>query len=283
MLETHAPPAAQVWVDGRFAPALRALLGKTGETSWIADPARCPGAAGRPAGAGRAPSAVIALPGRSERLHLRALRHGGWWAGLWGTRLLGPARGWREIGAAAVLRDRGAPVPRPVCLAARPAHPGWQVAVGQLFVENAVDARSWLGGSRDERTVVRAARAAGRAVRRFHDCGGRHRDLHLGNLLLRPPPGGTGGDTLDGPFDVWVVDLDGARADAPPSPARRMGELMRLWRSARKAGLASRLGRRGPAAFFAAYCGGDRALRGAMRRRLALLRLYTALHALRYT
>jgi hypothetical protein len=274
----HADERASVlvWADARFESSLRALGLVSGPAAhdWIADPRRAPGAVDRRLGAGRAPAAVIALPERSELVHLRALRHGGPGAALWGSRLWGPGRGGHELRAAARLRDRGAPVPRPVLLAARRARPGWQVATGRVFVDDAEDARSWLVRAPDQRTVVRAARAAGRGVRRFHDCGGRHGDLHLGNLLLRP--------ARTGSFEVWVIDLDGARVGDPPSPARRMRELMRLFRSVRKHGLVDRLGPRGLAAFFAAYCDGDRGLRRALRRRLRLERARIALHAVRY-
>jgi tRNA A-37 threonylcarbamoyl transferase component Bud32 len=114
---------------------------------------------------------------------------------------------------------------------------------------------------------LRGARAAGAAIRRFHDAGGSHADLNIKNLLLCDCGAG---------IEVIVIDLDRARADRPPSPARRMRELMRLVRSIHKRGVAEVVGMRGAAAALSAYCAGDRALRRALlahlpreRRRLA--------------
>src|SRR5262249_18956366 len=56
----------------------------------------------------------------------------------------------------------------------------------------------------------RAAAAAGRALRRFHDLGGRHRDLHAGNLLLRE---------TEACAEALLVDLDRACCGAPPAAA----------------------------------------------------------------
>jgi hypothetical protein len=264
--------ASAVWSDPELADPLRALGWHRGDLAWAADPRRAPGAVGAPTGRGRAPAAVIALPDRADRILLRSLRHGGWWAPLWGPRLGGPGRGWREVAAAALLSGRGAPVPRPRCLAVRRRSLGWEVAVGHGFVEDAVDGRTFLESRPPREAVVAAARAAGRAVARFHDCGGRHRDLQIGNLLIARASA-EGADAR-----AWVIDLDRARVGAPPAPARRLRELARLWRSIRKWGLDAPLGSRGVAAFFGAYCGGDRALRRALRCRWPVERARLLLH-----
>jgi tRNA A-37 threonylcarbamoyl transferase component Bud32 len=113
----------------------------------------------------------------------------------------------------------------------------------------------------------------GAALRRFHDAGGRHADLHLKNLLLRETRAGA---------DVVVIDLDRGAAGAAPGVARRARELGRLWRSLLKRGVAAQVGERGVAAFVSAYCAGDRALREALARRLPAERRRAALHALHY-
>jgi hypothetical protein len=79
-----------------------------------------------------------------------------------------------------------------------------------------------------------------------------------------------------------VIDLDRAGLGGPLPPARRMRELMRLYRSLRKRHLLDAVGARGLAAFFAAYVGPDRALRAALRGRLPLELARVALHAWRY-
>jgi hypothetical protein len=79
-----------------------------------------------------------------------------------------------------------------------------------------------------------------------------------------------------------VIDLDRAGLGAPLPPARRMRELMRLYRSLRKRHLLEAVGARGLAAFFAGYVGRDRALRAALRGRLRRERARVAVHAWRY-
>jgi hypothetical protein len=215
-------------------------------------------------GAGRGPTSRIELDASGVELHLRPLRHGGWLAPLWRDFELGLSRPRREIEVTRLLHARGAPVPEPALFAAvRYLGPVWRAAVGTLHIAGS---RTLLEFLRDPTTSgdrIRAARAAGAALARFHGCGGQHADLHLGNLLIRKQ-----GDR----FDVTVIDLDRARAGAPPGPRRRARELSRLWRHARKHGVACSLDQRIRAAFAAAYCGRDRALRSALAQRLELSR-----------
>jgi hypothetical protein len=79
--------------------------------------------------------------------------------------------------------------------------------VGHYLEPGAVDALAFLEARPDSAT---AARCADReiAVRRFHDEGGRHADLHLKNLLIRES-----GDTAE----CIIIDLDKARI-TPASP-----------------------------------------------------------------
>jgi hypothetical protein len=116
--------------------------------------------------------------------------------------------------------------------------------------EGAEDLRSLLlrlpPGDRARRDALRAA---GRAVRRLHDAGGLHADLHVKNLLVLP----------DGA--VLAADLDGARL-VPGGPARegRARQILRLDRSLVKLGFRS--GRAVPASdrrrLVRAYLGDDR-------------------------
>jgi hypothetical protein len=185
--------------------------------------------------------------------------------------MLGPGRALDELAATRLLRERGAPVPRPLLVVARRRRVGFEVAFGTQHEERSRDGIRVLAEAPGRAALCRVAAAAGRAVRRFHDAGGRHADLHVGNLIWR-----------EGGGDVLVVDLDRCRAGASPGPARRLHELMRLYRSLRKRGLLDRVGARGCAAFLGAYVGRDRALRRALRAGLPRERLLVALHALAY-
>lgn len=224
--------------------------------------------------AGRARSAVVALPGRAERLHLRRVRHGGLLGRLRGDWLLGLRRPTRELRATARLLEAGAPVARPALVAAhRRIGPLWTAAVGTLYEERSVDGAAFLASRPPREQVLRAAAAAGDAVRRLHGAGGRHADLHLGNLLVREDAGAP---------EVRVVDLDRARVLPALSPRRRMAELMRLYRSLVKRGLVDAVGARGCARFLSSYTAGDRALRRALWRHLRRERMRLAVHRLGY-
>jgi len=232
-------------------------------------PALFAGAAGA---IGRSPVAVLPLPGRAERLALRRLRHGGLFAPLLGGAFLGAGRARRELEVTAELRARGAPVPRPVlALASRIRGPLWRASLATVFEESAQDAVAFLSAAPPREEVLRACEAAGAAVRRFHDAGGHHPDLHVKNLLVRV------GTTHP---EVLVIDLDRAQAAAPPEPAERMAELMRLLRSLIKRGLEGRVGPRGRAVFLRSYTAGDRKLRRALLARLPLERTRLWLHTL---
>lgn len=220
--------------------------------------------------AGRGATATLPLPGHAERLLLRPCRRGGLLGPLWRGRLPGIRRPLRELAVTEALRARGAPVPRALLAVGQRARPGWRAAVGTVLEEGAVDGRRWLRETSPRRRRA-AARAAGVAVRRLHDAGGRHCDLHVGNLLVCTEAGGG--------LAVRIVDLDRARAGRPPGPWRRQRELLRLERSLRKRGLDAALGAHGGAAFLAGYAGNDRGLRRALRRRHAPARLLEALHA----
>ena len=227
-------------------------------------------AAGGPA-SGRGTTALLALPDGSK-LHLRPVRHGGWLGGLLREHLLGFGRPLAELQVTAALGAAGAPVPRAVLVVGeRRFGPCCRAAVGTLDLEGGLDALRFLESRPASPRIARAAAAAGRAIRRFHDAGGRHADLHAGNLVVREGPSGT---------EVFVIDLDRARAAAPPSPGRRMRELMRLQRSLEKRHLLNIAGPVARARFLAAYTGHDRALRRALLAHLPRERARTALHRL---
>jgi tRNA A-37 threonylcarbamoyl transferase component Bud32 len=223
---------------------------------------------------GRTRTAVVALPGQTSQLHLRPLRHGGVFGGLRRGALLGLRRPLRELAATARLHGAGAPVPEPVLVTGwRLRGPFWAAVVGTLHVAQSLDGVSLLDSDPSQVRLLRAAAAAGRAVRSFHDAGGRHADLHVKNLVFREGDAAT---------EAWVVDLDKARASRVPGPRRRAVELMRLYRSLLKRRLLERVGERGCARFLAAYVSGDRVLRRALRSHLRREKLRVALHALAY-
>jgi 3-deoxy-D-manno-octulosonic acid kinase len=240
-------PGARLVVDASWSGAAeaRALL----------DPAALARALAATTGAqGRAATALYA-PGDGSRVLLRPVRHGGLLAPLWGAHRLGLGRPLRELRVCAALRARGAPVPRALFVVGHRRGLLWSAVLGTSYESGARDGLSLLASRPEQRALAAATRAAARAVRRFHDAGGRHADLHLGNLLIREE---------GGVFDALVIDLDRGDVGAPPRAPRRMRELMRLYRSILKRGFEARVGLRGCARFLHAYCDGDRRLRSAL-------------------
>lgn len=255
-----------VWV----AEALEAPI----EASGLLEPGAFARAlAGARGPSGRALTAVLRLPGASGCLHLRPLRRGGWLAPLRGDTVTDLRRPLDELRVTSELRSAGVPVPSPALLIAQREGRSWRAAVGTRFEEDTCDARVWLEAAPGGARVERAAHAAGVAVRRLHDAGARHRDLHAGNLLVRER-----GDDVE----VIVVDLDRATLGADVPPRRRMHELMRLHRSLVKRGLVDRVGPRGYARFLASYTDGDRSLRAALKARRAHEQHRLLLHTLGY-
>lgn len=253
---------------------------------WIADAARCDALrAARlldPAAVGALLASATGPPGRSATalVHVgalpcvvRAVTRGGvlgpWLGGAFGD----ARRPLRELVVTARLAAAGAPVPAPVLAGAWRKGLAWNGIVVTRFESGARDGERYLRDAPAPAQLARAAKSAGASVRRFHEAGGRHPDLHVKNLLFRD---------ADEACDVIVIDLDRASFGEPPTPRMRMRELMRLHRSLRKRGLLEAVGARGCAHFFRAYVGGDRALRAALLARLPAERRRNALHALRY-
>lgn len=265
--ETLAEGPATVVVEPEFAASARALgLLAPGGLRRALDFAPV----GGPAGRGQVALLPLAAGGT---LCLRRLRPGGLLAPLRSDRLSSLARPMRELSLTAALHREGVPVPRPILVAAERGPGGFEAAVGTLLEPDARDALAFLEEAPARERMLRAAAAAGTALRRFHDAGGRHADLHVKNLLVRE---------RERTLDVLVLDLDRGRRVADVTPAARMRELARLYRSLVKRGVLVRVGARGTARFFAAYTAGDRTLRRALRSRLAWLRLELALHGLHY-
>ncbi len=254
-----------VYVTRGYETAARALglLEPGGIDAWLA----------RASGPGRAGAASAPLPG-GGRLHLRPVVHGGALARLRGGWLWGVRRPLAELEAGALLARRGAPVARPVLVASRRRlGPFASASVGTLLIEGARDGAALLAARPSPARIREAAAAAGEAVRRFHDAGGRHADLHAGNLVFREGAGG---------LEAFVVDLDRARVSASVPPGRRMAEIMRLYRSLAKRGTEARAGARGAAAFLRAYTRGERGLRRALLAHLPRERARLAAHRAGY-
>ncbi len=264
----EAPPAVCV-IREDLGPALERLgvLGPDGLDVLLGQ-----GEAGHE---GRGTTRRVAIAGRGTVV-VRPLLHGGLLGPWLGDVFWGMGRPLNEIAVTEALRDAGAPVPQAAfAIGQRVTGPLFRAAFASFEIEDTRDALVFLRDAPPPDAVEAAAAALGRAVRRFHDAGGRHGDLHVKNLLLR-----TGG-AQQGP-EAFVIDLDGARVTPGLTPGERMAQLMRLFRSLRKRGLLETVGLRGCARFFGAYCQDDRALRRAMWSRIDRELRRVAVHALGY-
>ena len=265
-LEAIDRPDARAVVAPAFAADLHAF-GALDPDAWRAH------FTGSPAGgAGRLATATARVDGRA-RLVLRRFHHGGALGRVLGPRLRSPHRLFDEFRAHCELAARGAPVPQPAFAVAHRAGGGWTGGIATVCVADAVDGLRFLAAQPTAGEVERCAEATGSALRGFHGAGGRHADLHVGNLLVRSTE----------PMTILVIDLDRARVGAPPPLGRRAREIARLERSLHKRGL-----RPEPVSaaacdrFLDAYVDGDRAARERLCKRLRLESLRTAIHRVSY-
>jgi len=225
-----------------------------------------------PDGRGRGRTTRLETP--AGPLLLRGVVRGGLLAPLLGDAIPGPGRPLREVRVTATLAAAGAPVVRPaLALALRRFGPVWRGLVATWLEEGVRDGIDFLTGSPPPALRTAVCAAAGRAVRRFHDAGGVHADLHLGNLLVRAT-----GQTPE----VILCDLDRARMARAVPTRRRSRELARLYRSLLRRGLQDRLSDADLEAFAQAYIAGDSALARALARNRRARALGVAFHALRY-
>jgi len=207
-------------------------------------------------------------------LRLRPCWRGGLLGPWLGRALWGAERPLAELRVNAELRRRGAPVARPAfAVAWRRVGPWWRAVYATHEERDSRDAAFYLRGAPSRAAVRRALAALGASLRRFHDLGGVHADLNLRNVLIGPDSASPA---------VTIIDLDRARIAESLTPRRRMRELMRLYRSCLKEGVANEVGIRGAALVFRTYCAGDRKLRRALLEHVARERRRVTRHAWLY-
>lgn len=169
--------------------------------------------------------------GSTERVPLdgghavfRRYRRGGLLRWLTRDRLFDVRRPFAELRVTETARGAGVPTVEVLAVRVDPAGPGmWRGEIATRELPDAPDLVQWLAG--DDAPTGRARRdaivAVGRAVRRMHDAGIVHADLHVKNVLLRRDPA----------LAVFVIDFDRARIDAPLHHEPRLANLRRFDRS----------------------------------------------------
>lgn len=220
---------------------------------------------------GRGKSARLELAGRSARL--KQMRRGGLAGPIWRDRFFGTGRLLDNLRLPLEAVRRGLPTPAPMALLLVEGPPAFYRA--WLAVEELDGAQDLIAHFASGRHPSAAELAAVMGLlKRMHELGLEHADLHLGNLLLRRR-----GSARP---EVFVIDLDRAQLHGRPLSFRRsMKDLQRLERSYVK-----RFGARGEVQehvrglLYELYACGDETLTSRLRavRRSSKLRI--AMHRL---
>ncbi|HOO37087.1 MAG TPA: lipopolysaccharide kinase InaA family protein [Deltaproteobacteria bacterium] len=149
-----------------------------------------------------APPTHTNLSGRAQiriiepDLVVRTLTHGGILRHVTGERFLSPARSMRELEISAYLIAKGIPTPEILALVLRRSRFFSHVQVISKLVPDSVDLLTHL--EREHPDTLALLENTGSLIRRIHDLGLYHADLHLKNILL------------DKDRNPWVIDLDKA-------------------------------------------------------------------------
>ncbi|MEE3326116.1 MAG: lipopolysaccharide kinase InaA family protein [Myxococcota bacterium] len=174
---------------------------------------------------GRGRTRILSLPGREEDLILRRTLHGGLLGPLWRGHLGSFKRIQQELEVTSRLHGAGVAVPCPVLGIAIASGPLWRASIATVHIPETWTALDLLSEAKgDAERLHRMAWAVGETLGQFHGCGGRHADLHAGNILVREEEEQT---------RAWVIDLDKARFDEAGG-TRRPTELKRLAHSLEK-------------------------------------------------
>ena len=188
------------------------------------------------------------LPSPLGPLVVRENRKGGLFRFVRGDRFRGRYRPLDELVLLRRLAGAGVPVPEAVGAVILGGPGGWRGFLLTREVEDAVDLEAYLYGRANGLPAGRreVLELAGRVVRRLHDEGVSHADLHPKNLLLDPHSD-----------RVLVIDLDRARAhDSPLDDEARLSNLARLGRAVEKHRLRGMsVGRREALRFLGGYAG----------------------------
>ena len=182
---------------------------------------------------GRAGVATFQLGKDQPAMMVRRYFHGGLFASVGRDLYFGPDRAINELISAETAHAAGVRTPTAIgILGRRAAGPFWRLAFLSSEIADSEDLVHYacrLGEYPAETAAMEkrgVLREAAQQIRKMHDAGVFHADLHLKNLLLKR--------RVSGPPEVYVIDFDGSTVGAPLDVAQREKNLKRLARSVRK-------------------------------------------------
>jgi 3-deoxy-D-manno-octulosonic acid kinase len=175
---------------------------------------------------GRGVAFSIALPVTGSRVVVRHNRHGGLFAPLTKDFFLPPTRAPYELDVALRLADAGVRTPQVLMYGLESVYGVLRRAdVVTLEIVGGRDLASYLAPGEVPALRAEAWRATRALVRSLNAAGARHHDLNVKNILLTDGESG---------LVAWVLDVDRVRFGRAHAASVRVGNAMRLLRSARK-------------------------------------------------
>ena len=214
---------------------------------------------------GRGPNWILGKPGSTDQIRIRPYRHGGVLGAWLADRSWKSTRVSRELSLWISLREAGIPLPIPVFAASWKRGIFWRSVFASIERERARDGIAWLAEGPSSPQVDAMVISLAQTLRRLHDAGAIHGDLHLRNILIESDIHPVVDDGWEGSHCL-LIDFDRARRVSQVSPRQRIREWLRLARSLEKTGHTEFNTRRFQALTISSYCGGDRRLRRSMMR-----------------
>jgi 3-deoxy-D-manno-octulosonic acid kinase len=204
----------------------------------------------------------------SERMVIRHYEHGGIFRALTSDLFLGGSRPFRELSITEMARKAGLPTMEVLVAVKRPVF--WPFYKGDLVsreIPNSTDLIQYLARLRKARGLKQLSkkreliRQAGRLVRKMHEVGIYHSDLHLKNFVVEVKEGTLG--------SLHIIDFDRATIIHPLKSDKWFGNLLRLDRSVEKwAAKGLPITRTDRLRFLKSYLGGEEERKASVRKYL---------------
>ncbi|MEJ2067094.1 MAG: lipopolysaccharide kinase InaA family protein [Deltaproteobacteria bacterium] len=212
---------------------------------------------------------VLLIKGKQGEVAVRKYRHGGLLRRLTGDLFFFGARPFQEAAVTEEVKSAGVPTVEILAAIIDRRWGGWYRGyLVTRYLSTATDLISYLDeepqGERRKAVIAKA----GEAVKKMHQRGIYHADLHLKNFLVEGKSS-----------KVYLIDFDKSKVFPRLKPSKRMKNLKRLDRSAEKLtryGLP--LSKGDKSTFCRAYTSGDREIRPYMKSYVQRYRWYQRLY-----